>query len=544
MALLANTKIRNKLILMLTIPVLVVLGFSLNQVWNKSSVLSEMSGLEHLSELAVNLSNLVHEQQKERGASALYMGSKGKKFGAELQAQRSETDKMKSILMDDISSFDTTQYGAEFKSTIDNALNLLGQIEGKRSAATGMTSSTSEIIGYYTRLNGAMLDTIAYTSKLTSDADMALLTRGYVNFLMGKERAGIERAVLSNTFARDSYAKGNFNKFLSLVTAQDTYINVFKSAATIDQINYYNSKMQGEYLNEVNRMREIAMSKTSGFGVDSSHWFQMKTGKINLLKDVENKLAVDLESKSSELKSAAKWSLIVVILITIIAIIVTVFLAYLISKNITDSVKSLSGSMDELASGEGDLTTRLDVKGNDEVAETSTAFNTFIEGLHGIVKEINTNSIQLSSATEQISAGTEELARGADSQHKQASETAAAMEEMASSVHLVFENSKKSLEASDKTTALAEEGGLVVQQTMAGMSKIEETVQQSSEKIRELGVRSKEIGKIVNVINEIAAQTNLLALNAAIEAARAGEHGKGFAVVASEVRKLAERSQA
>ena len=144
-----------------------------------------------------------------------------------------------------------------------------------------------------------------------------------------------------------------------------------------------------------------------------------------------------------------------------------------------------------------------------------------------MIRQVSSNSMQLSSASEQISSATEELAAGADSQSRQTSETAGAMEEMASSVHLVFENSKKSLAAVDKATIDAEEGGKVVKKTISGMSRIEGAVNESAGKVKGLGARSKEIEKIVGVINEIASQTNLLALNAAIEAARAGEAGEG-----------------
>lgn len=544
MALLANIKIRNKLILMLVLPILVALGFSISQIVAKSNILGDMGRLENLSELAVNISNLVHEQQKERGASALYMGSGGKKFGSELSAQRDSTDKMKTTFLDNVQRMDTREFGSEFDSTLNRAISLLGQMDSKRSGASSMNLTAGEVIGYYTQLNGALLDTNAFISKLTPSSEMALLTTAYVNFSLSKERAGIERAVLSNTFAGDRFGKGMYNKFLTLVIEQDTYMDVFLKTATNGQESYYTNKMQGQYVDEVKRMRTRATEKAAvgNFGIEAEEWFKMATGRINLLKDVENKLASDLKVASAELSSSAKGTLIFIIIITIIAILGAIVLTYFITRSITGSILTLSNSMEELASGEGDLTSRLEVKGTDEVAETSINFNKFIEGLHGIIKEVNTNAIQLSSATEEISAGTEQLASGADSQHKQASETATAMEEMASSVQTVFENSKKSLEAANKANEAAGEGGNVVRQTMSGMAKIEETVQNSSDKIKELGQRSKEIGKIVNVINEIAAQTNLLALNAAIEAARAGEHGRGFEVVAEEIRKLAEQS--
>ncbi|MDH4227420.1 MAG: methyl-accepting chemotaxis protein, partial [Deltaproteobacteria bacterium] len=345
-------------------------------------------------------------------------------------------------------------------------------------------------------------------------------------------------------FSKNAFGPGMYNKFISMMSETETYTKVFIANAWPEQVNFYNSKMQGQAVSEVERYRKIALEKgmTGNFGVDANDWFSAMTGKINLLREVDVKLSTDLDKMTADKASSARAALIVAVIITLAALVVTIVLVYLITKSITGAVGFLHKSMEELASGEGDLTKRLAVQGSDEIAETSKAFNRFLEGLHSIIKDVNSNAIQLSSAAEQISSATEQLASGADNQHKQASETASAMEEMASSVHLVFENSKKSLDSSDRTSREAEDGGRVVRQTMNGMSKIEETVQQSAYKVKELGVRSREIGKIVNVINEIAAQTNLLALNAAIEAARAGEHGRGFEVVAEEIRKLAEQS--
>ena len=245
---------KNKLSVLLIVPVIVILFFSSTAIYNKVNSANEMYKIEQLVLLGSHISSLVHELQKERGATAVYLGSKGNKFGAEMNSQRSVTDLKKQQLDDFLLEFDASSMSG---SQLNNTMGELSNISDIRSQASTLQMSAKKVIGFYTHLNKNFLDIISKVAKISPDVEIGVMSTAYTSLLKAKERAGIERAVLSNVIASDSFSGGALDKVISLKAQQNAFINNFMSSASEQQAQLYKNLANSRETVEIERMRNI-----------------------------------------------------------------------------------------------------------------------------------------------------------------------------------------------------------------------------------------------------------------------------------------------
>jgi hypothetical protein len=293
MSLLNRLPFKAKLAALLILPLTGFAFFSLDGILRHTEEARAMARLDHLAILATRISPLVHELQKERGATALYIGSQGTKFGDEVKTRRHDTDARRVELETFLGEFDTSVYGKTFQDLLSQGTKDLQPLTQRRESATALKTTVQEHLGFYTGVIGSWLTIAGQIPSLSQDVRLANMGHAYVNLMQGKEKAGVERATLSNVLAAGKFGEGLFQRFAALGAAQDVFFTQFKAAATPEQVAFFKEKLSGASVDEVTRIRALAFDKVASgnFGVDPAQWFKVSTDRINALKEVDDRMA-------------------------------------------------------------------------------------------------------------------------------------------------------------------------------------------------------------------------------------------------------------
>jgi len=229
-------------------------------------------------------------------------------------------------------------------------------------------------------------------------------------------------------------------------------------------------------------------------------------------------------------------------LLTGVVILCAVVLIFLLGRGVTRPLHDLVGAAQRVA--QGDLTLGIDERRRDEIGQLASAFNQMVRSLRALIKHLQDGIIEVSAASSDIEGLAEQQTAGSVEQAVSVEEITSSLEELAISAGGIADRSESVVAIAEETVAAATGGQRTVSAALEGMDRIRNTVQNIAQTTVRLGDRSKKIGDVLDIIQEIASETHLLAVNAAIESAAAGEHGRRFSVVAGEVRRLAERSRA
>ncbi len=329
--------------------------------------------------LVTLISELTHESQKERGASAGYLGSKGKSFKDELAKQRKLFDQKNQALQKTLAESPelVTDHLKDVVKALQTQIDL---VEKTRPQIDSLQINPAKAIGNYSKLNNYTIEIISLLSRNVIDKDEAKMLYAMQAMEQYKEMAGIERAVLSNTFAANQFAPGFYEKFIKLMGNQDRYAKTFQDYAPKTLANSLNELTHSAEFKKTQAYRDIALEHnySGNFNQSATDWYQAQTAKITLLNAFVQILNLNISEltaqKAAEQQSIFWWTFSLVVL----AVLLSLIIGYQVFRTVIGTLRQINRVVSEIIES-GRLADRVRIQDTgDELSAVANAFDNMI----------------------------------------------------------------------------------------------------------------------------------------------------------------------
>ena len=569
-------KISQKLVILTAIPLIAFFIVSLVFIKNNIDESNIVSDMANNTKLLMAVSDLIHELQRERGRTSIYLSGGSRE---DMEGQRKSTDsKIPSVT----SALNTSTISSQIKT---NTAEAISEIEKVRSTAN-QKGPAKDVVDTYGKIISAFMstETTIANSKTTRGFGKALTT--IIILETAKENAGKLRATVSGVLTADKpFDEELFTRLITFKANIDANLDSKAIVLSSTAKTLLEDSRKSEAWAGVNKVFNVVLTKSKDgeFGISGKDFFATITKVIDDMYSVRNKEVESIVNNLSIIQDEIASTLLKVYFSLGLILLLVLISAFFLARSITAPINHIISYSKDVASG--NLNATLVERFSHDLGVLQASLEAMVENLKSKILEAERNSsiaseqtekallamkeadvarqkaesakaegmLQaahqlegvveiVSSASEQLSAQVEQSSRGSEEQSGRVRETATAMEEMNATVLEVARNAQQAADVSHQARQQALEGSKIVTDAVKSIEAVHAQSIAIKEDMDVLGKQAEGIGQIMGVIADIADQTNLLALNAAIEAARAGDAGRGFAVVADEVRKLAEKT--
>ena len=392
MKFLNNLNFSMKLYLLLTIPVIGLIVYTTTITYDTYKGVKKYDNIKVLSNLSIKISDILHETQKERGLTAGYVGSNGKKFKEQLSQQRSSTDNKIEEMFEFVSTMEKNGYGEKFKSNIKSSIQSLKQLITHRSQVDAISGDTKDLITFYTSTNEKLLHTISTIANNTQDADISNKLHSYLNFLQAKEKLGIERAIGTSTLVNKKFDGGMQVYFINLVAQQKAFIKNFSITTSSSILNEYKSIFQDPTIENVKYIEQALMYTTDKQVIDipAEKWFNSISYKINKYKEIENFQSKAILEKTEKLYTTSLSSLVFIFVSSTLMFMAIVYFTFTMTRRFSKQVKNLQEGLKYFLgyiARENSELKHIENEGNDEFAQMTQMINTQMDKIEKIIEQ-------------------------------------------------------------------------------------------------------------------------------------------------------------